>query len=305
MKNTHPSFLFLALLALLVILSQCASRDAAAGHRNPSGLIIENQTFHNSLVLWGNEQPTAVDANVWQHEINTPLVYRNCVFNKPVRAFFQQTDSAVVARFNAPVSFINCTFNDSVMLRGAHFVNRTAFRGCTFSGLLSFEGARFSDDLFYTQNAHTAEVRFQNTRFLLASNFLDCSFSETVSFQGANFDREAQFSNGKFYGYTDFSLCEFRSGVFFNYSELVDYSSFNYSRFAGRFELIGATLNRSEMRGCKFADKPNLSDFTLSEKLNLAGSHFLQGLPNLPDMYSRQIDTSGVTLFGASTERKL
>jgi len=266
-----------------------------------ANVYYEDETFTEKIDFTDLFMAFPVSTAGKEARFNKSVTFVSCTFDESVLAYSEKEDGSTRTAFEANVSFINCTFKKGVVFRGSTFQGTCLFNGCDFEDEVDFQAASFFSDAYFEKNSFADEAKFQNCYFQQKANFLESSFSENASFQGSTFNLGAQFGVVKLYGYADFSLCDFRDGAFFNYAEIVDRATFNNTWFGKRADFNSVIFNDIQMRNCTFTGKNSLKKLTVSTLLNMEESLFYLDAPKFEGVSDANLQLNGVaSLLGAN-----
>ena len=279
----------LLIFITFVLFATCGSTDTNQNRKNlekklRSGkdVFIENETFVGVTDFTAILQSNPVTDITQQTRYISSITFKNCVFEKAVRGFSNTKDGGKSSTFfQGNLSFIGCTFKDTVTFRAGTILGKTVFTGSMFEKAANFEECTFFQQAIFSRCIFHGELRSQNANFMQQVNFMDAEFDVGASFQGTTFNSTAQFSNTKFFNYTDFSLVNWNGDCFFNYAEINGRSVFNSSYFKQGSGFVGVAFDQSEINNSTFLGKPNFTKSTIKTNLQMEGNFYLQGQPDL------------------------
>lgn len=248
-------------------------------------VIIEGKVIKTDINLTEGSKAVLQHQGLNVMYIKGALVFRNCEFKGKLIAWKGSENAASTAcSFGRNVSFINCIFQEEVLLKAAHISGVANFQGCTLLKGINMEEVTFDGPALFAKAFIRGEGRFQNTVFRHKADFFECTFEELVSFQGAGFQQECSFNVAKFARYADFSLCQFQHHVFFSYAEAADKLIFNGTLFRGRCDFISMQALQLDMKRTWFALPPRFDKAGIGASTDLSEAQFISGLPDLSKM---------------------
>lgn len=264
--------------------------------REGKDVFIENQTFVDIVDFTALLPSNPVSDVLHQTRYSSSITFKNCVFEKTVLGFVQKMEEGKSSTFfQGNLSFIGCTFKDTVTFRACTILGKTVFSASMFEKSANFEECTFFQQANFNRCIFHGELRSQNANFMQQANFLDAEFDVVSSFQGTTFNSTAQFSNTKFFGYADFSLINWNGNCFFNYAEFLGRSVFSSSNFRQGAAFIGVTFDQSEISNSTFLGKPNFSKPTIKTHLQMENNFYLQGQPDLSSHNQDKTSTADPT----------
>jgi uncharacterized protein YjbI with pentapeptide repeats len=295
-----------AMKQLIIFISIVFSATCACTETNQTGkhmekqlrsgkdVFIEDKTFTEAIDFTVILQSNPVSDLLRQTRFTSSISFKNCVFEKGVRGFSQNTAGVKSSSFfQGNLSFIGCTFKDTVSFRASTILGKTVFSGSMFQKATNFEECTFFQQASFNRCVFHGEVRSQNANFMQQANFMDAEFDVVASFQGTAFNSTAQFSNTKFAGYADFSLVNWNGDCFFNYAEFLKRSVFNSSYFKQSASFVSVIFDRSEISYSTFLGKPIFSKPAIKSHLRMEENFFLQGKPDLSSSTDRDKISTG------------
>ena len=279
----------LLIFITIVFFTTCGSTDTRQNRKNfvkqlRSGkdIFIQNETFADITDFTTILPSNPVSDLLHQTRYISSVTFKNCVFEKPVRGFTNNKDGEKSSTlFQGNLSFIGCTFKDTVTFRASTILGKTIFTASMFEKAANFEECTFFQQASFNRCVFHGELRSQNANFMQQVNFMDAEFDVGASFQGTTFYSTAQFSNTKFFNYTDFSLVNWNGDCFFNYAEINGRSVFNSSYFRQGAAFISVAFDQSEINNNTFLGKPKFTQSTIKTRFQMEGNFYLQGEPNL------------------------
>ena len=279
----------LLIFITIVLFTTCGSTDTHQNRKNfekklraGKDVFIENETFVDVTDFTTILQSNPVSDILHQTRYVASVTFKNCVFEKAVRGFSNNKDGGKSSTlFQGNLSFIGCTFKDTVTFRGSAILGKTVFTASMFEKSANFEECTFFQQANFNRCIFHGELRSQNANFMQQANFMDAEFDANASFQGTTFNSTAQFSNTKFVAYTDFSLVNWNGNCFFNYAEILGRSVFNSSYFKQGAGFIGVVFDKSEIKNSTFLGNPRFTTATITTHLQMEDNFYLQGEPDL------------------------
>ncbi|MFH1119178.1 MAG: pentapeptide repeat-containing protein [Bacteroidota bacterium] len=279
---------------LFILIATALSTNCASTHLDKSrdslenqlrtgvDVFIENKTFREVIDFTGILLSNPVSEGMQQARFTSSITFKNCVFENDVLAYSKNDNGQkTFSFFQSNLSFIGCSFKDTVNFRASSIMGRTVFTSSFFEKAAIFEECTFFQNTHFNQCVFHGELRFQNTFFMQRANFMDAAFDGNASFQGSTFHSTAQFSNTKFYGYSDFSLINWNETCFFNYAQIHGRSVFNSAHFSQIADFNSVSFENTEIKNCFFMGKTSFAKSDIIKRLSLDHSYFLLGVPDL------------------------
>lgn len=240
-----------------------------------------NATIIGDLIFLASNEKNLLTPQLVKHEVNSSVIFYNCTFKGNIIAHRTYTDHSEVSEFNKNLTFIECTFQDTVNFTSSDFNDLVNFSGSDFHEFVTFESSCFN----YRKN-YFDKVRFyKNAMFNLMKvngniSFFEAIFDDNVIFQLSKFNDPVQFGAAKFNKNSVFSSVKFYDDVFFNYAEFHKKAIFNQSVFKGRAEFIKSKFNHiSEFKNCMFFGRTIYNNSDLTGVFTFEGSDFLFSEP--------------------------
>lgn len=156
-------------------------------------------------------------SNIVKELIKNKISFVNCTFEDSVFAYLHDEDSryTFVANFDSDVIFRNCTFKEKALFKYSHFSKTADFSYTKFNEESTFKWAKFKN-----------QSSFSNTTFKDYSTFKYAEFSKKISFAKAVFNESATFKYAKF-----------KNGVSFNKTRFDQDLDMKYTKVYGDFDI--------------------------------------------------------------------
>ncbi|MCU0370540.1 MAG: pentapeptide repeat-containing protein [Bacteroidales bacterium] len=284
-----------------LIMVTCISGNVPPGKGGLDDLIesgkdvfFKDMTF-NEDIDFTKYGKNLISEGVYQVRIVSSITFQNCIFRGKVAAYDKNEDNTItLTSFQSNLSFIGCTFHDTVSFRAACVTGRTDFTTTSFLKAVSFEECTFFQNAYFRGSTYHEEARFQNAVFLQKANFLNTEFDVTMSFQNAIFHGEAQFSSAKFMGYADFGLISCHGNFFANYAVFDNRAVFNHGFYNRQADFNNVSFNHAEIMNCRFMGETRFQKSTVREYVSLENSLFLISLPDLGSFDREKLSTEGI-----------
>ena len=244
--------------------------------KNGKDITIKNATILGNIDFTSSSEENLDGPHLIRNHVRSSVNFLNCTFKGKITAQKSETDYSQVTSFNKNITFIGCTFQDTVNFKSSQFNAILNIRDSEFQQKTSFEGALF----YFNKNYFANNTMSENTDFNMAVfkgeiSFLKTQFLKNVNFQMAKFHDIAQFSNTSFHENAEFSLINVNSNIFFNYSEFHKTISFNSAKFMGRTEFTNCKFNYiTEFRNIFFYGDVKYDNSTFIGVVNFENSIF-------------------------------
>ena len=194
---------------------------------NQVNIRIEHKKISDKIDFTEIKDKYTINPAIVSGEAKSGIFFANCSFDDTIIGFRQYEDYVIIASFDKPVSFYNCTFNKPVIFRQNRFLDDVSFIKCTFNDNVHFEGADFNGQNF----------DFRESIFHKGAFFTSATFSGNVNFMNAQFDSVAKFNNCEFGKVADFQVVNFKQKSDFTGIEVSSKIKFKYSKFRDKFIL--------------------------------------------------------------------
>ncbi len=172
-------------------------------------------------------------------DINSALTFINCTFTDSIIGFSTEDKFAYLSNFNKTVTFINCTFEKPVLLRQNRFKDIVEFTNCHFDENTHFEGSTFSgDNTYFKENIFNKNARFTNTNYYGNVIFMNNGFASNAYFNNCFFNRNSNFSSSSFSSTVTFENSEFRGFWRLNYSVFSKKAYINNCKLDGKLDAV-------------------------------------------------------------------
>lgn len=224
--------------------------------------------------------------------IEVPVTFINCVFLKPVKAVGTDGKLTITCQFEQNLTFENCDFRAETDFSNIVVKGQTNFTGSKFR-----ENAQFANVAFYGKNHYftsvSAEKAFYMQDALINGNldFFKAKTGGKFSVQGIHVSGTAVFNSIECGAKSDFSLAVFDMGLLMNYAIFNGEFRMNDVRSAGRIDMSSIKFNAAGwMTNCEFRSKVLMNKILVSQSLDLSGTIFAQGKPELEETLPETIE---------------
>ncbi len=244
--------------------------------KNGEDIAYRNATIIGNIDFTNSGDVSLITKNLMKSYVNSAVVFYDCTFKGKVFSFKRNKNFNTVTNFNKSISFINCTFQDTVDFTSSDFNGTVNFSNSFFQQFVSFKSAFFGiHGLIFTKTHFIKYSKFNMMHVFGNCNFSDAVFDENVLFQLSEFDNAVYFNAAKFQKNINFTKVKFNDDVFFNYAEFYKLLQFNTSVFRGRTEFVKSKFNMiSEFKNCLFLSETKFSDAELKGILTFKNSVF-------------------------------
>ena len=273
-------FIYLTFLSLLVLSTSCKQKaentdilqdtinqearakiinvsEINSKIKNEENIVYKDATIVGDIDFLYSEDFNLETPILQKHHVNSSVLFHNCTFKGKVTAQKQEKELLKISEFNKNITFIKCTFQDTVNFTSSDFNDLVNFSESIFQEFVSFEAGAFNFKKNYFNKSHFQKPAKFNLVFANGDmNFFETIFDDNVLFQLAKFNNPVNFGASKFNKNADFTSVKFFDDVFFNYSEFLKKVNFNNSVFKARVEFIKVKFNYiSEFKDCNFFSK--------------------------------------------------
>ena len=224
--------------------------------------------------------------------INVPVTFINCVFLKPIKSNGSDSKITTTCQFEQNLTFENCDFRAETDFSNIVVKGQTNFTGAKFR-----ENAQFGNVAFYGKNhyftAIATEKAFYMQDALVAGNidFFKAKAGGKFSVQGMHVTGTAIFNSLECAAKSDFSLAVFDMGFMMNYAVYGGEFRLNDVRCVGRADMSSITFNEASwMSNCEFRSKVLMNKLNVKQSLDLSGTIFAQGKPELDETTPETIE---------------
>lgn len=266
-----------------LLLSSCGYKSTADGRshdknqwfrNSEKNVYISGETFSDTIDFTNFFLTSYLGSGKREVDIPVNIVFKNCIFNAPVRAAKEDSIGWVLAFFGKNVTFIDCDFKEEFNFRGATIAGNLVLSSNTFYKTARLEGFSVRGQAVIRNNHFFEDALFQDSKFHGAANFYETYFHKTVNFQGSYFHDNVQWSLIRILGYGDFTLTDFNRDFIFNYTECPGTIVFDHSFFRKRADIVGSKFNHLSIRSC-FFHKLLWKDQEISGILNFEDNQFI------------------------------
>jgi uncharacterized protein YjbI with pentapeptide repeats len=262
-------------------IDQASGPDLRTSIVEQQAVLFENRVFKDAVDFTRILTSNLIAPSLYQGEVRSSVTFRGCTFRQPVTAYRQQGEAGTITTFFSNLSFLDCTFEDSVSFRGSRVYGTVSFVGSTFEGHSTFEGINCYQEASFADCIFRGEARFQNSVFLQKAHFLRNEYYGVASFQQAIFHGEAQFGATKFLQYADLSLIDCRGPALFNYVEFFERATFGSAHFQRGADFLSVAHGQTNFDQCVFMGPLRCFKSTVREQLSFREAFFLRGPPVL------------------------
>lgn len=214
-----------------------------------------------------------------------PVTFINCVFLQPVKTVGSDGKMTVTCQFEKNLTFENCDFRAEADFSNCVVKGQTNFTGTKFR-----ENVQFGNVAFYGKNHYfssvTAEKAFNMQDALIAGNidFFKTKVGGKFSLQGIHVTGTAIINSIECSAKSDFSLAAFDLGLMMNYAVFSGEFRMNDVRSSGRIDMSNITFNAASwITNCEFRSKVLMNKIVVKQSLDLSGTVFAQGKPELEE----------------------
>ena len=187
-----------------------------------------------------------LNANMLQCDVQSNILFENCIFMGKVTANGKRGNTAIQTRFMSNLIFTGCDFRGVVDFDNATVFGMVNFSRTTFREDASFNNlAAWAKDSYFSEMK--AEKRFTMIYASFAGNltFLNAAFAGVASFQETSTNGKLVFNNSVFNERAGFDMMQTLGNAFFNYTRFEKFTDFSQSRFFGVVEFLNANFEQN------------------------------------------------------------
>ena len=223
--------------------------------------------------------------NIAKVIVNQPVSFINCTFNDSVKAYATNSkNNEFTCSFNINLCMEGCTFKKPVIFRRSAIHGNATFTGSKFEEEAFFEGIDFYGYTLFNETNFSKPVMFNECKFNDYANFFKVFFKETASFQNCVFNDVFKPANGNFYGYTDFSGCKFFGFTDFAYTTFYKQAIFANQIYMFPVKFTGVVFNFSvEFKDIIFMNNTNFSNISFNDKTLFSNILFALDKPDFSE----------------------
>jgi len=239
-------------------------------------IVYKNVTVIGDIDFTQAGEVSIITGNLVKSYVNSGIVFYDCTFKGKIIAEKDGEKVKTITNFSKGISFINCTFQDTVNFTSSDFKDIVNFSNSIFQDFVSFKSTFFgSHGLIFSKTHFIKGAEFNMMNVSGSCNFSDAVFDDNVLFQLCKFNGYVRFASSVFNKNADFSRVKFNDDVFFNYAEFYRTLNFGTSVFKGRAEFIKSKFNMiSEFKNCLFYSYTNFTDAEVKGILTFENSIF-------------------------------
>lgn len=209
-------------------------------------------------------------------EVNVPITFVGCTFTDSIVGFYPDSNFAYVTIFNKPVTFIKCTFEKAVNFRQNTFNQDVVFAQCNFVEESHFEGSVFNGNTNdFKEVTYGDYVKFTNASFYGNANFMNSEFSHRVDFNNCFFNRNVSFSASNFVLTADFTNLSVNGDFKANYANFSEKAYFDNCSFYNKSDFVKIiTKGAFILKNSSFYNDANFNKMQTGEKLIFSNNYF-------------------------------
>lgn len=177
--------------------------------------------------------------------ITSTILFDSCIFHGKVTAQNYNNQMYEVCRFEKPVQFHKCQFKSTINFSNAIFFDDFLLVESIVEQHMQMKASKFGQTCSLFKSHFLGNVDMQECRMKGLFQAMNLEVGGTLNMQQSDFLEDAQWGNAEVHGYWDASLCFFRKGAFFNYTNCHKTMDFTDASFYHRFELLNSTIEGS------------------------------------------------------------
>ncbi len=206
--------------------------------------------------------------------ISSTILFDSCIFHGKIIAQSVKNQMYEVCRFERPVQFHNCRFKSEINLSNAIFFDDFLLTESIVEQHMQMKATKFEQTCSFFKTHILGNFEMQESRLRGLFQAMNLEVGGTLNMQQSDFFEDAQWGNAEVYGYWDASLCFFRKGAFFNYTNCHKTLDFTDASFYHRFEILSSRIEGSLNLTNVWLQKSLLwNDTTVNGPISLEGVH--------------------------------
>ena len=232
MKITHFLRFFVVLFCLTSFACSSSKKEKDNSIEVSAQKIIKKISEGKPLILKdkvikGTLDFTKVEKNdrvlpVSYNFVESSLTFVNCTFEDSVCAFFSGTENnmgLIGIVFNKDVNFYGCKFLKGVNFTQSRFNGNFSFELSNVANKAAFDGAKFSGAALFASANFQDDCSFVSCKCLDKTSFFKTLFKKSMIVQGCTFSDMIYFCNSIVNGYFEFSDNKVLSKTDFSYAK--------------------------------------------------------------------------------------
>ncbi len=196
--------------------------------KDGASVIVQDQEIDVPILFGQYATSDIIGKDMIERRVSSSITFLNCTFKAPV-GYRKNEQEIAQLTFERNLSFVGCTFQDSVLFANIKVLGRTDFTKSTFKKEANFQNAQFEDVVTFSNAEFQYEAKFQNAFFNRNASFFKAEFLGNSFFNGCFFHLKANFGASTFYEYGNFGLTTFSERTNFNHTKFLGRGSFSNS----------------------------------------------------------------------------
>ncbi len=254
-------YLIIFLLSSCSAQGQISEKKLHKSLRSAKSVLIENEAIAglDFTDIFENYQ---VGKDLYEGTADVSITFKNCVFEGPLVGYNLAEDGTrTTLAFRSNLSFLDCIFQEEVILKGIHVLGRVDFSGSNFHKTVNLQQATFSHHANFSRCSFRGRLLAHQMVANHQLSFFDVKFEQDTYFQQAYFRMDADFDLSTFSEYADFSLVNADQNITFNDAYFSKRSNFGNARLRGTASFSNAKFKDIvNFRGTQFFEAPEFSD---------------------------------------------
>ncbi|MDR2084392.1 MAG: hypothetical protein LBP67_05300 [Bacteroidales bacterium] len=221
-------------------------------------------------------QEFIVNGSMLQNEINSNILFVNCVFMGKVSTKSKKANLPVNSVFKNNLAFLDCDFRGDI-----DFSNTIVFGMLNFSQSKFREKAIFDNLSIWAKDSYFNEIKVEKTFSMIYASFHGNLYMTNSEFKG-KFTMQETYVNGKlslnnciFFENANFDLISINKNAFFNYVTFNKTSNFSFSYFMQSTEFINTTFNEKGLfEKTFFNDSVRFENIDINNDIIIENTYF-------------------------------
>lgn len=273
-------------VAICVFTGSCVGQQAADNSylqdrlESRESLLVQDKEIDEPI--WFDQYVGAdiIGGDMIEHRVASSVTFINCTFNAPVGKK-NQDGKITQLTFERNLTFIGCTFKDSVLFSHIKVLGRTDFTKSTFKKEVNFQNAKFEDVVTFSNADFEYETKFQNAFFNRSASYFRAEFIGNSFFKNCFFQYEANFGAATFYEYGDFSLSVFSESTNFDHVKFQGRGTFGSSVFKDLVTFNSCQFGNYAFQNTSFRMGADFISIKIDERLDFKEARTIHGVLNV------------------------
>lgn len=228
---------FVLIIAIFALLS--CKNDINSLINNGKELKFSKQIISSKIDFTNSKNKYTQLPGVEYVVVKSPITFINCTFEDTVKAYFVSKENGIFCDFEQPVVFLKCKFKKPVVFNQATFRKSVIFANCMFEDVVFFQGCTFIDKIAdFKENNYDTSAFFNNSTFYGYANFFKSNFIKNVNFDYINVSQVFTIASSQFEQKFSCSYSIFKDRFIASYSVFKQNAHLSDNLFFGRAEIF-------------------------------------------------------------------